>query len=490
MRHSPPHPSSRRPSLAGRCLAVFVAVGAVWACATNPATGKKELMLVSEGQEVALGQQEDQKAVASFGVYDDPELQDYVAGIGHAIAQRAERPNLPWTFRLVDDAAVNAFALPGGFIYMTRGIMAHLESEAELAMVMGHEVGHVTARHSASQMSNQQLMSLGLGIGMVAVPELRRYGDLAQLGLGLMFLKFGRDDENEADTLGLRYSVRLGYDVTQGAGAFEMLDHLSEQSEAGKVPGWLSTHPDPGDRYQRLLAAAREQNLQGGNVRREAYLKRLDGMTFGENPREGFFKDGAFYHPDLRFRYELPRSFKGQNTKQAVWAVSSNGDAVMQLTLAEGDSPDQAARAFFGSQQIQTRDTDRTSVNGLPAIVGTFDAQSGQTLVRGLAAFVRYEGRVYRMIGYTGRADWSRYSRTFGASVSSFGPLRESWALNVQPRKVDVVVPRRDLTLAQFMKQYPSTVPEATIANLNQVRPGETFPAGQQAKRVTGGQGL
>ncbi len=235
------------------------------------------------------------------------------------------------------------------------------------------------------------------------------------------------------------------------------------------MPGWLSTHPDPGDRYERLLVAVRQQGLEGGHVRREAYLRRLDGMTFGENPREGFFEKGAFYHPDLGFRFELPRGFEGQNTKQAVWAVSPNGDAVFQLTLAEGDSPEQAAREFFGDQQIRTLDTDRTSVNGLPAIVGTFDGQSGQTLVRGVAAFVQLEGRVYRLVGYTGRADWSRYSRPFGNATSSFGPLRERWALDVQPRRVEIVVPRRDLTLAEFMERHPSTVPESTVAIINQL---------------------
>jgi predicted Zn-dependent protease len=330
-------------------------------------------------------------------------------------------------------------------------------------------------------------MSLGMGIGMVAVPELRRYGDLAQLGLGLLFLKFGRDDENEADALGLRYAKRLDYDAEEGAQAFRMLDQLSAQSEAGRVPGWLSTHPDPGDRYRRLLTAIRQQGLEGGHVRREAYLERLDGMTFGENPREGFFREGAFYHPDLRFRFEMPRGFKGQNTKQAVWAVSPDGDAVFQLTLAEGSSPDGAARDFFGSQEIRTRETDRTSVNGLPAIVGTFDATSGRTLLRGLAAFVRLDDRVFRLIGYTGRADWNRYSRSFGAATRSFGPLRESWALDRQPNRIEVVVPRRNMTLAQFMKRYPSEVPEATIAIINQLQPGDTFEAGRQAKRVTAG---
>ncbi len=471
-------------SLKTSAVALLAAIGA---CATNPATGKRELMLVSEGQEVALGKQEDQKAVASFGVYEDPALQDYVSSVGHSIAERTERPDLPWTFRLVDDAAVNAFALPGGFVYMTRGILGYLDSEAELAMVMGHEVGHVTARHSAAQMSSQQLMSLGLGVGMLAVPELRSYGDLAQLGLGLLFLKFGRDDENEADSLGLRYAVRLDYDPAEGAQAFRMLDRLSEQSEVGRVPGWLSTHPDPGDRYQRLLAAVREQGLDGGNIRREAYLKRLDGMAFGENPREGFFRENAFYHPDLRFRVEMPQGFKGENTKQAVWAVSPDGDGVFQLTLAEGSSPDGAAREFFGSQEIRTRETERTSVNGLPAIVGTFDATSGQTAVQGVAAFVQLDDRVYRLVGYAGRDDWDRYSRSFGIAMRSFGPLRERWALDRQPHRIEVIVPSNDMKLAEFMKRYPSTVPESTIAVINQLQPGDTFRAGRQAKRVTGG---
>jgi predicted Zn-dependent protease len=465
-------------------LALLVAMAA---CATNPATGKRELMLVSEGQEVALGRQEDEKAVASFGVYEDPALQDYVASIGQSIAARTERPDLPWTFRLVDDAAVNAFALPGGFVYMTRGIMAHLDSEAQLAMVMGHEAGHVTARHSAAQMSSQQLMSLGLGVGLIAVPDLRRYGDLAQLGLGLLFLKFGRDDENEADTLGLRYAVRLGYDAAEGARAFRMLDQLSRQSEAGRVPGWLSTHPDPGDRYERLLAAVREQGLEGGHVRREAYIKRLDGMAFGENPREGFFREGTFYHPDLRFRLEVPRGFEGENTKQAVWAVSPNGDAVFQLTLAQGSSPDSAAREFFGSQEIRTRETDRTTVNGLSAVVGTFDATSGQTAVRGVAAFVGLDDRVYRLVGYAGRTAFGRYSSSFSSAIRSFGPLRERWALGVQPRRLDVVVPPRDMTLAEFTQQYPSTVPDAAIAAINQLGPRDTILGGRLAKRVTGG---
>jgi len=455
------------------------------ACATNPATGQRELMLVSEEQEVALGRQEDQRALAAYGEYPDPALQDYVSAIGQKIAARAERPSLPWTFRLADDAAVNAFAAPGGFIYITRGILAHLDSEAQLVMVMGHEVGHVTARHLAQQISQQQLATLGLGIGMVAVPELQRYGDLGQAGLGLLFLKFGRDDERQADSLGLRYSERLGYDAAEGARAFRMLDQMAQHS-GGRAPGWLSTHPDPGDRYRSLLATIRQEGRTGGLVQREGYLKRLDGLVFGDDPREGFFRDRTFYHPQMAFRFALPEGFEGHNTKQAVTAKSSGGDAAVELTLAKESSVDAAARAFFTEVRGDSR---RRQVNGLGAVMGDFDVTSESTAVRGVAAFVGYQGKVFRLVGYTRASSFSRYRDALEDCVTSFAPLRERWALRVKPARVDLVVPDRDMTLAEFLEKYPSTAKPETIALINQLGAGEKLKAGRQAKRIVGGTG-
>src|SRR5205809_5248844 len=188
-------------------LAVFAA-----GCAVNPATGSRQLMLVSESQEIALGRDYDQQVAASVGIYPDSELQRYIQQFGARLAATSERPNLPWSFRVVDDPVVNAFTLPGGFIYVTRGILAHLNSEAELAGVVGHEIGHVTARHSASQMSKQQLAQIGLVVGTIASPEFARYAGVASAGLGVLFLKFSRDDESQADHLGLRYMRRAAYD--------------------------------------------------------------------------------------------------------------------------------------------------------------------------------------------------------------------------------------------------------------------------------------
>jgi predicted Zn-dependent protease len=470
-----------------RALAAAVLVVAA-ACATNPATGRRDLMLIGEGQEIALGKQEDAKAVAAYGTYPDDALARWVESLGLALAARSERPTLPWSFRLADDAAVNAFAAPGGFIFVTRGILAHLDSEAELAMVMGHEVGHVTGRHLARQLSQQQLATLGLGVGMIAVPELQRYAGLGQTGLGLLFLKFGRDDEREADDLGLRYAQRLEYDLAQGARAFRMLDLLARQEPGGRMPSWLSTHPDPGDRYRRLLAAIEPAQLRGGRVERESYLRRLEGMTFGENPREGFFRDGAFYHPDLRFRLQVPRGFQTRNTKQAVLAASREGDAVFQLTLARDRSAEAAARAFFRDSGLRAVDARRTGLNGLQAVAGGFEGVSGQTRISGAAAFVEHEGRVFQLVGYAGAYDWPRYRTLLAGAIGSFSPLRERWALEAQPRRVSVVALDRDMTLAEFTRRYPSTVPDATIALVNQLEPGDTLAAGRLVKRVAGGE--
>src|SRR5205823_13800609 len=181
------------------------------ACAANPATGARQIMLVSESQEIAMGRDYDRQIVASIGLYPDSALQRYIQQFGMRLAATSERPNLPWTFRVVDDPVVNAFALPGGFIYVTRGILAHLNSEAELAGVVGHGIGHGTARHSASQMSKQQLAQIGLAVGSIASPEFGRYAGVASAGLGVLFLKFSRDDESQADHLGLRYMRRAAY---------------------------------------------------------------------------------------------------------------------------------------------------------------------------------------------------------------------------------------------------------------------------------------
>src|SRR5881409_1646776 len=238
---------------------ILIMLAAAGGCAVNPATGSRQLMLISESQEIAMGRDYDKEVVTSIGLYPDSGLQRYIQQFGARLAATSERPNLPWTFRVVDDPVVNAFALPGGFIYATRGIFAHLNSEAELAGVVGHEIGHVTARHSVSQLSKQQLAQLGLAVGTIASPELGRYAGLAGQALGVLFLKYSREDESQADELGLRYMRRATYDPREMPHVFETLTRVSQAQGGGRVPEWLATHPNPENRRGRIeqeIAAA------------------------------------------------------------------------------------------------------------------------------------------------------------------------------------------------------------------------------------------
>ena len=214
----------------------------VAACATNPVTGKREISLVSEQQEIQIGQEGAQQVAQEVGLVNDQALQNYLQSVGSAIASKSERPNLPWTFRAVDDPSPNAFALPGGYIFVTRGLLDLMNNEAELATVLGHEIGHVTARHSVQQMSQQQLAQLALGVGAILSPTVAQLGEAASQGLGLLFLKYGRDDERQADDLGFRYALNQGYDVRYMDDVFRSLQRIGETSRQSPLPTWLATH--------------------------------------------------------------------------------------------------------------------------------------------------------------------------------------------------------------------------------------------------------
>ncbi len=453
------------------------------ACATNPVTGKSELALVSEAQEIQMGQQAAEEAKAAYGVVDDAALQQYVSSIGLKIAKGTERPNLPWAFYVIDDASVNAFALPGGPVFITRGILGAMNSEAELASVLGHEIGHITARHSVQQISQQQLASLGLGVGSILSPTVARFGGVLSQGLQVLFLKYSRDDESQADALGFRYMVQDNYDPREMAAMFHTLDR--ETPAEGRLPAWLSTHPDPGNRYQIALQRvdSLHRDLSGMVVDRNAFLTRTNGLVYGANPREGYFKDGRFYHPDLKFQFQVPSGWQTQNTKQAVMAMSGQQDAMLQLTLGQG-TPSSALQQFMNQQGIQAGQVSSSSVNGLPAATGYFQAQTQQGTVAGLVSYISYGSNTYQMLAYTGASQLSAYDATFRQIIGSFSPLTDAAALNVKAQKIEVVKLPSSMTLAQFYQRYPSSIPVEEVAIINGVETGTTLAAGRMVKRV------
>ena len=464
---------------------LVVAALALAACATNPVTGKRELALISAEQEIALGQDAAKSAADEMGLYPEPQLQEYVASIGLKMAKASERPTLPWAFTVIDDPVVNAFALPGGPIFITRGILGHMSSEAQLASVLGHEIGHITARHSVRQLSRAQLAQVGLLGAMIARPELQGLGDVGGQALGLLFLRFGRDDETQADELGFRYMTSQGYDPSEMAEMFRTLDRTS--GGEGRTPQWLSTHPDPGNRVARTQEriAAWPRPAETPVINREPFLRHLDGLVFGDDPREGYFRQQVFFHPTLKFRLEFPDGWKTQNARQQVAGVSASQDAVVVLTLAGKEGATQAARAFGASQNVRVLDSSTEAVNGLSATVVQFLAQSEQAVLAGRAAFIDLDGTTYRILGYTTQDRVNSYDAAFRRSIASFQRVTDPAALSVKPQRIRLVQLPAAMTLTQFQERYPSTISIQQLATINGVDAATaSFPAGALLKRV------
>ncbi len=470
-------------------LMAAVLVQGTTACATNPVTGQRQISLVSQAQEIQMGQQGAADVEQSLGLVEDKALQQYVQRVGASLAAVSERPELPWHFRVVNDPQPNAFALPGGFIYVTRGLLPLMQNEAELASVLGHEAGHVTAKHSVAQISRAQLAQIGLGLGSVLVPALQKFGGAASAGMQLLFLKYGRDDERQADELGFKYALANGYDVRQMEDVFASLGRVQEAAGQSTLPTWESTHPGTAERIQnaRERAAALPASTGTLNAGEAEYNARLDNVIYGENPREGFFRNSLFLHPDMKFQMEFPQGWKTQNTTQAVFAGSPANDAVMQLTITAG-TPAQAAQQFAQQQGLTVMQSAQQNVNGNPAAVVTFEAASEQGPVRGLVGFISYAGSTYQILGYSGAQQFATYQRVFGNVVGSFARLTDQAALNAQPNRLDAIKLDRAMTLNAFNQRYPSTIPLAELALINQVEgSSSTLRAGSYARRVTGG---
>jgi predicted Zn-dependent protease len=472
-----------------REIGVLGVVMLAGACATNPVTGQRELSLISQSQEIEMGKQASQADLQRVGRYEGAEVQALVTRIGQQIAATSERPNLPWEFHVLDDAAVNAFAYPGGFIFVTRGLMAHLNSEAELAEVIGHEIGHVTAKHTVAAMSKQQVAQIGLVGASILSPTVAKYGDVLGSGAGLLFLKFGRDDELQADALGFGYSLAQGYDVREAPKVFQTLGRLG--GTGGRIPQWQSTHPDPGNRVQaaeQRVAALPSGALAKTRVNRESYLRLLNGMVFGENPRLGYFRGPRFLHPDLRFEFTFPTGWKTANMPDAVVAGSPDNGAQVQLVPGQG-TPAQTLQAFLGQQGIQVGQTAQTTIHGIPAVIASFQAQTERGALTGLAASLSHQNTTYLLLGIASSQVASQRQGEIELAIRSFKPLNDPNLINVQPARVEVITLPQAMTGAQFLQRFPSTIPESQVLIMNGIDATTTLPRGQVMKRVTGGIG-
>ncbi len=455
-------------------LSFIAAILLIISCAINPVTGRKQIMFMTEAQEISIGKQYDPMVVATFGEYKNNEMLSFLQERVTEMGKISHRPKIEYHVRILDSPVVNAFAVPGGYIYLTRGILAQLNNEAELIGILGHEMGHITARHSVSQQSKQQLGQLLLIGGMIASEKFAQYAEYAMQSMQLLFLKFSRDNEREADRLGAEYSSKIGYDAHKMADFFQVLNKMNLASSQGGVPTFLSTHPDPGDRYN---AVNKEANMWRDSLKyttwkinTNSYLQMVDGIVYGEDPRQGFIEGNTFYHPELKFKFSIPSGWQLENLPSQVNMAPQDGKALMVFTFAPEKSLEAAAQTTIKQLELTLQDSKRSTVNGMPALV-THSRQIFQDQTTGqkqantvLSYFIDLNGTYYVFHGVTADADYRTYAGAFESTMVNFSRLTDVSKLNVKPKKIIVKKVQRAGTLADVFSSYG--IPRNQMDNL------------------------
>ena len=457
-------------------------------CAINPVTGKNEFMLVTEQDEIALGKQADQEVGRTYGFYENQALADYVNRIGQNIAKNTQRPNNEYHFKVLDTPVVNAFAVPGGYVYVTRGILAYMNDEAELAGVIGHELGHENARHIAQQMSRQQVAQLGFNVGMILSENFRKYAGLAEFGASMLFLKFSRDDERQADDLGVEYGSKSGYDTYRMAAFFQTLERLNPAGSGG-LPDWFSTHPNPGNRVtavnNKTAEWRRKLTLTQYAIKRDDYLKTVSGIVFGEDPLQGYVEGDAFYHPAMRFTFPVPSGWQVNNTPSQVQIVSDKQDAVILLMQDKAASVSGAADQFIQEAKAVVQSREKLTVNGFQAEKVVAGLISGQDTLRTMSYFIAKGRAVYTFHGMTRWNQYSQYSPTFSRTMGGFKNLDDPSKINVKPEKLIVKSVTKTGSLKTVLKQFGTSDNELeNQAVLNGMQLTDNVSAGTLIKIV------
>lgn len=468
--------------------ALIFAAFALGGCATprNPAAAILTPR-VSEGQESRAGQRAAREATRTLGLVSEQALQDYVQRVGVRLAAESERSQLPWTFRVVDDAMPNAFGLPGGYVFVTRGLLGVLSSEAELAAVIAHEIGHITARHGVQALARQS----GAEIGVWAAPigALRVLDASSVTGVGLLFREYDASEERQADDLAFKYALAAGYDVREMAGVFSALGRLEAIGARSALPPWLSTHPDPGQRSetiaQRAEAIAEADSLQ--HYRAE-YLEQIEDLVYGQDPRQGVVRGSTFLHPDLQFRVDLPSGWRIRNLAQTVVATSPEGDAAIQLTIVEQVGAAAAAARFAAQEGIDATGRIVEDVINERLVVSVPFRVSGDGVAEGIASWVSYGGRTYQIVGVTTNRDANGHAAAMRSTLRSFAALTDTRLSELRPNRINIVRLGRSTTFDEFTRRYPSVVDAEEIALLNRVAGGSSrLRPGSRMKRIVKG---
>ena len=393
------------------CLILSLILISLGGCAVNPATGEQDLLLMSEQSEIALGRKTNKEVLQQYIVYDNPELQAYVNEVGQALAMNSHRNNLIYRFTILDSRDVNAFALPGGYIFITRGLMAYLNSEAELAAVLGHEIGHVTARHSVRQYSATQLTGIGTVLASIFIPGMNQASNQLMQVMGTAFLRgYGREHELEADQLGAEYVARTNYDaesmlnvirVLKDQETFETQRAKSEGREPRIYHGLFSTHPDHDTRLQEIVGyASKYQSQTESRKGEEEYLNKIDGLVFGDSSQQGITRGNNFYHESLGISITFPKKWNVTNLPDKLVINAPLGAATQQILLDDINkkiSPREFMIQRLGLKSL--RDDSSLTINGLDAHTGIATINTGNGKRNARFTVIYFNNQAYILVG-------------------------------------------------------------------------------------------
>lgn len=482
-------------------LTLAVLLAAACTVQRNPVTGNQRLMAYTWSQEVEIGREVDQEFSAQFGLYDNQEIADYIERLGqevltvsHMRREETDRQfrETEFFFRVLDSPVINAFALPGGYVYVTRGLLSHLNNEAQLVVVLGHEIGHVAARHASQRALRQNLGQIAIIGGAILGQEFlglpgESIMELSSQAAQLIFLSYGRDAERESDRLGVEYAARLGYEAAEGAAFFTSLKRISDH-HGHSIPTMLSSHPDPGERESnipRLAEQWAERGFEQHIRNEESYLRMLEGMIVGDNPREGFVTDNRFVHPDLAFAFPVPSGWQLVNEQQQVVLIAPEENAVMILRLDNTADTPQASVDAFTSQEGVTLNSqsERTLDSGLQAFKADVTIPQDRGNLRALIYAVAHGDHIYRFINYTTESTFDTHEQTLHMVPEGFHTLTDQHLLDTQPARIRLVQVDDPASFRSFL---PASLPQGLTAEelaiMNQVELDETMPAGRLLK--------
>jgi predicted Zn-dependent protease len=434
------------------------------------------------------------------GAYAGPQV-PYVTGVGQRIAVQSGLGASPgaFTVTLLDSPVNNAFAIPGGYVYVTRQLVALMNDEAELAAVLGHEVGHVAARHSAKRQNVATRNAILGALGQVLVGAVAGNSQIGQIlnrgvstGSQLATLGYSRSQETQSDDRAIQYLVRAGYDP---AALSTMLRSLAAQEDLDQrlggnrrsVPAWASTHPDPASRVQRASSQAGATRSTGAR-NRDAFLRAIDGMMYGDDPRQGVIEGRTFVHPDFRLAFTVPQGFTMQNGAEAVSISGPNTQAQFSTQAYDGSLEayvEQVLAKLGGAAgQLPAANVQRTSVNGIPAAYTQVRASSGSTPVD--VTVFAYAPSPNRAFHFVILVPAGQGLGTASQLVESFRTLTASEVAAVRPRYVRVLTVRAGDTPATLASKMAfSDYRLERFMVLNGLSSGAKLSAGQKVKVVT-----